>query len=101
MKKYIFFTTTLLIILSAIATACSSATTNASIAEVDSLMNSHYNIADAINHNGHCYEDAIDLSDLETYYKAFKQNPTRDNYDAFITEDARISKYEEELVADF
>lgn len=87
-----------------ISTLLSTATSNpvnAELKEADSLMNAHYKIEEAMEFNGHSYSDAIDLSDLESYYNAFKETPSDDNYDKFITEDAKVSKYEEELVADF
>ena len=87
-----------------ISTLLSTATSNpvnAKLKEADSLMLSHYKIEEAMEFNGHSYSDAIDLSDLESYYNAFKETPSDDNYDKFITEDAKVSKYEEELVANF
>lgn len=74
---------------------------DSSKAEVDSLMNSHYEIAESVNFNGHCYEDAIDLSDLEYYHDEYMKHPTSDNYDKFIKEDSKISKYESDMVAGF
>ena len=100
MKSLIITLATIAGISTLLSTATSS-TTNASIAEVDSLMNAHYKIEEAMEFNGHSYSDAIDLSDLEYYYNAFRETPSDDNYDKFITEDAKVSRYEEELVADF
>lgn len=70
-------------------------------AEVDSLLKAHYEIAESINFNGHCYEDAIDLSDLEYYHDEYMKHPTSDNYDRFLKEDSKISKYESDMVAGF
>lgn len=98
---YLLFTVTFIALSLMSVVSYSQDKTNYSKAEVDSLMNSHYQIAESVNFNGHCYEDAIDLSDLEYYHDKFMQHPTRNNYDKFITEDAKISKYESDLVAGF
>ena len=87
--------------ISALLSTATSNPVNAKLKEADSLMLSHYKIEEAMEFNGHSYSDAIDLSDLESYYNTFKETPSDDNYDKFITEDAKVSKYEEELVADF
>ena len=100
MKSLIITLATIAGISTLLSTAASS-TVNAKLKEADSLMLSHYRIEEAMEFNGHSYSDAIDLSDLEYYYNAFKETPSDDNYDKFITEDAKVSKYEEELVADF
>ena len=99
MKSLIITLATIAGISTLLSTA--SSTVNAKLKEADSLMNAHYKIEEAMEFNGHSYSDAIDLSDLETYYNAFKETPSDNNYDKFITEDAKVSKYEEELVADF
>lgn len=100
MKSLIITLATIASISTLLSTATSS-TVNAKLKEADSLMLSHYKIEEAMEFNGHSYSDAIDLSDLESYYNAFKETPSDDNYDKFITEDAKVSRYEEELVADF